>query len=151
MASTTTAHSIPQSELLKNRVPANFQILPRELRQQIISYAFNVLYNASYAKKHKFVDAQEGKRSHLFWCLIWEIAEWLKSAFPDAKEDIEYVRVTWAGKPGPSDLIDCKGVSILAENWEDERFIRRNLRSCFAPIYWAGMGWLWNGQMAWTV
>lgn len=102
-------------KLLKTKVPTNFQSLPRELRQHVFSYAFNVLYHASYRRNSSYYgNDSNDKQCHAFWCLVWEIAEWLKGAFPDAKEDIEYIRVTWAGKPESSLLYEeeVRGLSV---------------------------------------
>jgi hypothetical protein len=59
-----------------------------------------------------------------FWCFVWEAAEWLKTIFPAAVDDIEYVRVTWAGGR-PYD-------EVLAERWTNCELMRAYADNVFA-------------------
>jgi len=111
-------------------VSTNFLTLPREIRQKILSDIFDVLHHASKVQK-SWPTLQRGSCErqlflYSFWCFVCEAAEWLKSIFPSAVNDIEYVRVTWAGGR-PYD-------EVLAERWTSCELMRAYADNIFASV-----------------
>ncbi|QDS72838.1 hypothetical protein FKW77_006985 [Venturia effusa] len=152
---TTGKHNLKSNasrDMLNSDLGSSFESLPREIRQHIISYAFDILYQASYFSQWYIVQTVgEENCLYVFWCVVWEITEWLKSAFPNHKDDVEYIRITWAGFPPQTSDFEEEDTGVLAANWKDKNFIRQDPRSCLAPEGWMmGGGWLWDDRKPWT-
>lgn len=105
---------------------------PSEIRQQILTHAFDVLYDASIFKAMHLKPTSREQVIRLVF--FWEAAEFLKRALPGAEKDVEYVRVRWAGSEALAEFVGRE----LSTYWRDEGFMRDNY------FYWS-LGRSWGG------
>lgn len=137
----------PQLDTLpKKPKPKTILSLPTELRHIILTYALENLYDISEFKtfaldpqnKYKGYDLGPRHYWHPFWYFLWQASEVLKLAFPELRDEVEYLRMTWAGKPDEQFV----GRSLITLHWGDEEFMRGNERKVIVEELWMISEWL---------